>query len=134
MNTEQIKSLVRRVPEELYNQGTLAVVDEVFAPNYIEHTPLPPDFPHGVQAVKTFVTLVRTAFPDFRYTIADTLAEGDKVVFRLIGRGTHQADFMGIPATGKPMTWEEIHICRIVNDKLVEHWVNGDLMQQLMMG
>ena len=48
-----------------------------------------------------------------------------KVVFRLNGRGTHQADFMGIPATGKTMTWKEIHICRIVNDKLVEHCEGG---------
>lgn len=134
MSTETNKALIRRIPHELYNQGKLEVADAVFAPDYKEHHPLPPDFPRGLAGVKTFVTGIRVAFPDFRYTLEDIIAEGDKVVFRLTASGTQSGAFMGLPATGKTATWGEIHICRVANGKLVEHWLVADqlgMMQQL---
>jgi predicted ester cyclase len=134
MTTETNKTLIRRIPEELYNRWNLDVADEVFAPDYIEHTPLPPGFPTGLQAIKTYVTLLRAAFPDFHYTIEDTIGEGDRVVVRVTAEGTQSGEFMGIPATGRRATWTETHICRIADGKLVEHWVNSDqlgMMQQL---
>ena len=134
MSTEENKALVRRIPEEVYNQGKLDVADEVIDPEYIEHAQLPPDIPPGIPGLKQFVTALRTAFPDFRYTVEDEIAEGDKVVIRLTASGTQQGDFLNIPASGKQASWSEIHICRMADGKLVEHWVTIDqmgMMQQL---
>lgn len=74
------------------------------------------------------------AFPDFHATIEDMVAEGDKVVVRVTATGTHQGDFMGIPATGKPFKYQEIHIARIADGKMAEHWGVEDtlgMLQQL---
>jgi predicted ester cyclase len=134
MTPEQNKTIVRRIPEEVFNQGNLDVADELFAPDYIEHAEFPPGLPSSLPGFKQFVTLVRTAFPDFRYTIEDEIAEGDKVVARLTASGTQKGEFLGIPATGKQATWTEIHICRMADGQLVEHWVEVDnlgMLQQL---
>ncbi|HEY3230529.1 MAG TPA: ester cyclase [Roseiflexaceae bacterium] len=134
MSTEAYKTMIRRVPEELFNRWNLDVADEVFAPDYIEHTPLPPGFPTGLPGIKTWVTLLRAAFPDFRYTVEDSIAEDDKVVLRLTAQGTQKGEFLGMPATGMGATWTETHVCRIAKGKLAEHWVNADqlgMMQQL---
>ena len=83
---------------------------------------------------KQGLTKFRTAFPDFRYTIEDEITVGDRLVHRLTARGTQKAEFLGVPATGKQATWSEIHIGRIANGKVVEHWGSVDqmgMMQQL---
>jgi predicted ester cyclase len=134
MSAEEYKACVRRIPEEMFNQGNLAVADEVIAPDFIEHAPLPPGWPSGLAAVKQYVTTLRAAFPDFRYTVEDEIAEGDTVVLRATARGTHQGEFFGIPATGKQATWTEMHICRLAGGRIAEHWVEQDnlgLLQQL---
>jgi predicted ester cyclase len=134
MSAQRNVATLSRIPNELYNEGSLAVLDEVFAPGYIEHFPLPPGFPAGAEAVRLYVTLVRTAFPDFRYTVEDVVAEGDTVVFRLTASGTQRGEFMGLPATGRAATWQEIHVGRCEGGKLVEHWAVIDqlgLLQQL---
>ncbi|MBI3978014.1 MAG: ester cyclase [Chloroflexi bacterium] len=134
MSVEQNKAILRRIPEEVFNKGNLAIADEIFAADYVEHVPLPPGLPAGLEGLKQFVTIVRSAFPDFHYTIDDVIAEGDQVVFRLTARGTQQGEFMGIPPTGKQATWTEIHIGRAAGGKLVEHWANYDhlgMLQQL---
>ncbi len=134
MSTEANKAAMRRIPAEVYNQGKLDVADEVLATDYTEHVPLPPGWPSGIAGLKQYVTMLRSAFPDFQYTVEDELAEGDKVVFRLTAQGTQLGEFMGIPPTGKRATWTEMHICRVADGKLVEHWANLDqlgLLQQL---
>ncbi|MEZ4662696.1 MAG: ester cyclase [Caldilineaceae bacterium] len=135
MSTEQNKAIMRRIPEEAFGQGNLAVVDEVFAPDYIPHVQRRvPNGANGTAAVKQFIGMVRSAFPDVRYTVEDAIAEGDKVVMRVNISGTHQGDFMGVPATGKEVGWTEMHIARMADGKLVEHWFSSDqlaLLQQL---
>jgi steroid delta-isomerase-like uncharacterized protein len=134
MSIEQNKTNFRRVPEEIFNQGKLELIDEIFAADYVEHVPLPPGMPAGREAVKQFIAMLRAAFPDLHYTIEDELAEGDMVVDRVTVQGTHQGDFMGIPASGKQATWGEIHMGRFASGKLVEHWANQDqlgMLQQL---
>jgi predicted ester cyclase len=134
MSTEQNRTRMRRIPEEIFNQGRLALADELFAVDYIEHAPLPPSIPSGLEGFKAFVTALRAAFPDFHYTVEDEIGEGDKIVQRLTARGTHKGQFLGMPATGKQATWTEIHVARLSGGKLVEHWVNQDqlgMLQQL---
>lgn len=134
MSPDQMKALVRRVPEEMFGEGNLAVADEVFAADFVDHAPLPPGFPEGIAGVKAFVTGLRAAFPDFHYTLEDEIADGDKVVIRLTARGTQSGEFLGMPAMGKQATWTEIHIARVVDGKVAEHWVESDrlgMLQQL---
>jgi predicted ester cyclase len=136
MSAEANKALARRVAEELYNQGDLAVADQVFADNYVEHHPLPPGFPSGRDAVKQFAAGLRSAFPDFHYTVEDEIADADRVVLRLTARGTHLGDWplLGIPATGRQASWSEVHIVRVADGQIVEHWPSSDqlgLVQQL---
>ena len=134
MATEQDKINYRRIPEEIFNQGKLELIDELFAPDYVDHAPPPPGMPPGIEGLKQLIGALHAAFPDFHYTIEDQFAEGDKHVGRMTGHGTHKGEFMGIPPTGKTVSWGEIHIGRMVDGKLVEHWSNQDqlgMMQQL---
>ena len=132
MSTEENKATERRHFEELWNQGNLAVADELFAITFLDQSIQPPI--HGLEALKHLITLYRTAFPDLYATIEDQIAEGDKVVNRLTIRGTHQGDLMGISPTGKQISVTGIVISRFDHGKIVEGWSNIDtlgLFQQL---
>jgi steroid delta-isomerase-like uncharacterized protein len=135
MSTEQNKALVRRYWEEVWNNGNLAVVDELIATDFDGH-PLPgePDFGRGPAGQKQLVGMYRTAFPDLRMTIEDLTAEGDRVAVRWIARGTQTGEMMGIPATGKPTTVTGMFLNRLAAGKIAEGWGNFDalgMMQQL---
>ncbi len=101
MSVEENKAKQRRVWEEIFNKGDLSVVPELFAPNYVYHGPVGMEY-KGPEGFKQIVTMFRTAFPDMRVTTEDMVAEGDMVVSRWTGRGTHKGDYMGIAPTGLP--------------------------------
>lgn len=133
MSVEENKTIERRYMEEVWTKGNLAAVDELVSTNYVDHNPMP-DVSPDLQGLKQFVTVVRAAFPDWYATTEDMIAEGDKVVVRFTGRGTHKGEFMGIPATGKQLTMMAIAIHRIAGGKIVENWLQADMlgmMQQL---
>src|SRR5918911_4542773 len=106
MSNETNKALARRIPLEAYNQGNSAVFDEVVSENVADHFP-PPGFPAGREGYKMWIPALRTAFPDLQARLDLEIADGEKVVHRITLRGTHKGDFMGIPATGKPVMWTE---------------------------
>lgn len=126
-------AIVRRVFDELFNEGHVEVVDQIYAANHADHS-APPGFPPGVDAVKNSLKLFRAAFPDLRVTVEDIVSEDDKVAVRLTFRGTHGGEFMGIPPTGKTLTIAAIAIDRVSDGKITEHWVVRDdlgMLQQL---
>jgi predicted ester cyclase len=128
----QNKAIGRRLIDAV-NSGSMTVIDEVFSPSYVERNPFPGTTPDR-DGLKKSLTEFRVAFPDFRYTVEDEIATGDKLVHRLSAKGTQKGEFQGVPATGKTATWSEIHIARIGNGKVVEHWGIVDqlgMMQQL---
>ena len=132
--SEENKTIVRRLFEELWNKGNLSVADNLFTPNYDHHDPSTPDFGRGPESEKKRATLYRTAFPDVRLTIEDIIAEGETVMTRWSCRGTHKGDLRGIAPTGKQINISGVTIARLANGKFVEGWVNWDalgLMQQL---
>lgn len=134
MSTEQNKAVFRRMVDEVFNRGNIAVVDEIMTPDFMEREELPPGFPPGREGVKLLTQMLRSAFPDFKATIEDTLAEGDRVMIRMTWSGTQQGEFMGIPPTGKRMSIQVIDIVRLSNGKVAEHWGVMDsmgMMQQL---
>ena len=127
------KAVIARDFEEVWNQGNLAVADEVVAPDVINHLPPNPDMV-GVEAYKGMVTMYRAAFPDIQWIIEDIMAEGDMVGVRLTATGTHQGEFMDVPPTGVQMVGTMIALARVVDGKEVESWNYGDflgVMQQL---
>jgi steroid delta-isomerase-like uncharacterized protein len=121
------KALVRRYVEEVLNKKNLALVDELFAPTFVDHDSSMPQA-KGPEGVKRLAAMVHAAFPDLNFSIEDLIAEGDKVVYRYTIRGIHQNDFMGIPATGKAVKVTGIHIYRISDGKLQEEWENWDML------
>jgi predicted ester cyclase len=96
---------VRRFNEEFISQGNLAAFHDLLATDVIDHTALP-GFPPGAEGVKQlFFGVYRAAFPDLDAEIYDQIAEGDKVVTRKAFHGTHLGPLMGIPPTGKQVTF-----------------------------
>lgn len=132
--SEQNKAIVRRLIDEVWNQGNLKVADELFAPTYTHHDPSTPDFGRGPESEKKRVNLYRNAFPDFRLRIDDLIAEGDTVVARWSCQGVHKGDLSGIPPTGKQFNISGLSLARFAGGKMTEGWINWDalgLMQQL---
>ena len=130
---EQNKAVIRRFDHEVWNEGNTAVLDQVFAADFVDRT-APPGSPPGREGVKQLVAMFGSAFSDASSTIDDLIAEGDKVVWRWTFRGTHTGPFMGVPATGKAITLSGITIDRVVGNQIVERWNQADfagMMQQL---
>ncbi len=137
MSAEDNKKTARRIVIEIFNAGNAALINEIFAENYVEHA-LPPGVPQDREGFRMMIPVLRQAFPDLTYTIDDTIAEGDKVAQRLTGRGTMKGEFMGMPPTGKTAEWREFHFHRFdAAGKVVEHWDLTDeisMMTQLGLG
>ena len=131
--SEQNKAIARRIFEEVWNQGNLDAIDELLAANFVNHGS-PPEIPSNREGFKQFVAMYRAAFPDTHLHVEDQIAEGDRVVTRWSGHGTHQGELMGIPPTNKQVTVTGIGIDRIAGGQIVESWGEFDqmgMMQQL---
>src|SRR5919202_5497109 len=132
--SEENKTLARRVLEEVFNEGNLDVVDEIFAQDYVHHDPTMPEEGHGREHMKEFASMYRSAFPDVRVQIEDQIAEEDRVATRWVASGTHEGELMGIAPTGNRVTVAGLTIDRIANGQVAETWDNYDalgMMQQL---
>lgn len=124
-------AMFRRVPIEVFNEGNIDLVDELFAEDYVEHVPLLPGMPPGRDSVKAFVQMARSAFPDFRYEIVRQHQDGDTHIGYIRASGTMTGEFAGMPPSGKSATWDEIHIGRCAGGKIAEHWAVIDQLSML---
>ena len=128
---EKNKALIRHFIEELDKQN-FTIYDEVFTPDVVIHS-------GGItitsmEEAKRMAPAFYKAFPDFHHVLEDLIAEGDKVVVRATNYGTHEGEFMGIPPTGKKVSYDVMGIYCIKDGKIIECWVVYDmlgLMQQL---
>ena len=127
MGTEENKAIIRRFVEEIPNMGNLAAADELMAGGFTLHFPNMPPI-EGAEAFNEIPTAIRTAFPDLVETIEELVAEGDRVVERFTLRGTHLGDFMGIPPTGKPVSWTAMAFYRLEDGRIAECWVEANLL------
>jgi steroid delta-isomerase-like uncharacterized protein len=126
------KNLVVRA-EEAWNEDRIDEALGYFADEYRDNTPFPGE-PPTKEGLKNVFMAFRTGFPDAHVTIDFMLAEGDLVAYHSTARGTHDGDFMGIPPTGRRVTVEALHVHRLADGKIVEHWGHPDtlgLMRQL---
>ena len=116
---------VPRFFEQVWNRGNVVAAGDFLAAEFTSHnafdvTILGPD-QYG-RAVLDY----RAAFPDLTVTVEDVFASGDRVAVRGTDRGTHQGEFMGRAATGRPVTATWIEIFRLRSGKAVEGWVETD--------
>jgi predicted ester cyclase len=131
--TEQNKSVIRRFVEEVQNNKDWDVYDELNDPEFVNHS-APPGIPPDRDGGKVYLSGFLNAFPDCHFTIDDMIAEGDQVVTKKTFAGTHEAEFAGIPPTGRRVTLQFVDIMRVRDGRIVEHWLSMDqlsFMQQL---
>ena len=133
MSAEENKAVVRRWIAEVINKQNVALIDELFAPDYVNHM-APPGFPTGAPGEKQFTQMFFGAFPDSHMELLDVVAEGDRIVGRYVYSATHKGEFMGIPPTGKHFSVSGINIIRLAGGKIAENWPSLDMlgiMQQI---
>lgn len=134
MSLEENKAIVRRLYEEVGNSKQLDVIDEIVDPDTIDHDPFPGMPNTGTEAYKAVFGASQVAFPDFRMTIDGLIAEGDRVAVQGKVSGTHEGEFMGMPATGKAFSVDNIEVFEIKAGKITQRWGIADtasLMAQL---
>jgi predicted ester cyclase len=129
MSTESNKAIARRWHTDLWGGGdldrALALAEQIVAADYVDHA-MPPGLAPGIAGLKQQLRIFYTGLPDIYSTADELIGEGDKVVVRWHGGGTHNGEFFGIPPTGAAATTTGIHIFRIADSKIVEHWGNSD--------
>ena len=132
-----IQAVMRRIYGEVFTEGNIELIDEVMHKDFVEHEELPPGIPPGREAPKAMIAMMHSAFPDFRADVEEILQDGNKVIARARFSGTHQGDFMGMPATGNRFDISVIDIIEFDGDKAIGHWGLMDtaaMMQQLGVG
>ena len=127
MSIDSNKALVKRYFEQVWGERRPDRLAEFWADDFVYHGG-PTDL-EGLKGLWRFLN----AFPDVQFTLEDFIGEGEKVVARWVCTGTHQGEFMGIPATGVQNSYTGITIFRLANSKFVEVWLQADnlsMMQQ----
>ena len=136
MSTDQVtinKATLSRFQEALSSGDWELIsktIDEVVQPDALIRTPLPIEAT-GAELLKEVFARLHRAFPDLRVAVEDLIAEGDKVVARDVVTGTHRGEYMGLPPTGKSITYNEIFICRFAGGRIAETWGVVDVLSQL---
>lgn len=133
--SESLKVIARRWFEEVWNSGRLEAVDEMFAADGVGHgLGLSEADVHGPAEFKPFLLNMRGSIPDIHVDLQDLIAEGDRVAIRVTLTGTHSGEGLGVPPTGRSVSFQGIIILRIVDGLIVEGWNSYDqlgLLQQI---
>lgn len=129
--TQDSKEVVRRSIEEAWNEEDIELVDELVAPDGVQHDPTLPDLPRGPDAMKQSIRLYHAAFPDATIEIEQMVAEDDTVAVRWIGRGTHEGELMGVEPTGNEVEVRGIQFSRVEDGKIAESWIVYDSLGML---
>ena len=131
--SEQTETVVRRFLEECLTGKNMALMDELFSPEYVNNAATP-DISPDLDGYKKRVGYMIEAFPDLSIEVHDLFSDGDRVAVLLTASGTHSANFLGVAPTGERASWTAIAIYRVVDGRIVERWENRDdlgMMRQL---
>ena len=126
MPADENKAIVRRFIDEIFVKGRAETVDELLSDDFVAHTW--PSTGHPKDDLKKATERVHGALTNPRFTIDDMIAEGDRVAVRLTTSATQTGEFMGMPPSGKTYEISEIHIFRVRDGKVIEHWHQFDQM------
>jgi predicted ester cyclase len=124
---EANKAVVMRA-WEAFNHGDLGVLDEVFDNSYVELTPYGKIDQGGPERAKQAYHWMRSVFGEIQFDVEQLMAERDFVFSRAMATGTHTGEFMGVPATGKPIRFAAVVVSQIANGKHVKDWSFIDTM------
>jgi steroid delta-isomerase-like uncharacterized protein len=127
---EALKAVVRRNTEQVQGQGDFALFDELFADDFVDHTPQPGTTPDKT-GVRVLYNRLRDAFPDFRPEIHWQTVDGDIVTTYKTYHGTQLGDFLGIAPTGKAIQFETVDAMRVRDGKITDHWGVANLYSAL---
>ena len=133
LTEEEAKTLMDRYME-IHNEGTLAIADEIFHPDFVLRTPFLPEPIVGIQALKDVITNLRMTFADFEGTIEEVVVKGDEIWSRYTMTGTNTGPLGDLPPTGKKMHVTGMAITRVADGKIIEdqtYWNVLGLYQQL---
>jgi len=128
--SEAAKAVIRRNTEEVQGGGNWALFDELFADDFVDHTPQPQTTADKA-GVLTLYRRLREAFPDFHAIVHWQRAEGNVVTTYKTYHGTHQGNFLGIAPTGRAIQFETVDAMRVRNGRITEHWGVANLYSVL---
>lgn len=129
---EQNKKLARRISEGVFAEGDLDLLDELYAEDAVEYSTF--EEQQGRTAIRESFEAFLAAFPDISQTVEDIVAEDDTVAMRIVSRGTHEGEFVGVEGIGKEIEVQQTAFVRIEDGKITERWLLPDnlgLLQQL---
>ncbi|HUT48409.1 MAG TPA: ester cyclase [Alphaproteobacteria bacterium] len=120
-----LNTAVQRFANQVINARDVGAVDRVFTKDYRQHTPQARNL--SAKAFKGFAAAMFKAFPDVRASYTPLVARGDKIAVIGAVSGTHKGAFFGMKPTGRKIKWTEMHVFRIRNGRIAEHWVQADM-------
>ncbi len=126
------KETVSLIIDEVFNKGNLSVLEEIVHPDYRYESPT--ETMEGIADLRAFAQAFRSAFPDLHIAIDDQVAEEEKVSTRITMTGTHEGDFLGLPATGKKVNLQGVVLSQLEDGLIKKEWELLDqlaLLQQL---
>lgn len=132
-NTTSHQLLCHFMVEKVFNEGELGLLDLLMAPDAVNHEleVFGPSAARGPEAVRQFIRVFRSAFPDLRVTVIDQIGDGDRVATRWRMEGTQKNRLMGIEASNRSISVEGIRIDRISNGQIAETWNRWDTFEML---
>ena len=129
MTPEERRQALRRLSDELWNNGNTALCDDMYAEHCSLHDPTFPA--EGVEGLKNQVRDLRRAQPDLHMNVDDVLVDGDRSCVRWTCGGTARNEFRGLPATGKTYVMTGMSVQKWDGDRIAEEWVNYDMLGTL---
>jgi predicted ester cyclase len=133
MTNDELKTKVRMLFENGFNQGDYSLVEELIHSNYVDHSTMPAPAP-GIEGFKKRIVSLRKTFPDVNFRVDDIFVDGNKVALRWTVRGTDTGGFRDGPPSGKEVLVTGINIEYIFDGKIIDHWSSPDnlgMLQQL---
>ena len=124
------QSVLQGIFDKAFNQGNLAAIDELVAPEGISHQ-LSWGMPANRLGLKQWIAMLRTAFPDLQCSIEHEIIQGDKIAAHWTMRGTHKGLFLGNAPTNKPILVQGLIYAHIENNQIIENWTMIDQMSVL---
>ncbi|MFD5283678.1 ester cyclase [Streptomyces rubrogriseus] len=125
------KIKIRRILDEGFSQGNVDVLDELMTEDFVNHNAAPGMAP-GRDGVKAVIKAERQGFPDLKVEVIRDFEDGEYVIQHVRLTGTHQGTVFGAEPTGRTISWNEIHIARVRDGRVSDHWACNDLHVLLM--
>jgi steroid delta-isomerase-like uncharacterized protein len=129
--SDRNKARVGEFLDRVLTGGDIDATGDYFERDMVEEMPFPGQGP-GLDGLKQTLVGIRSAFPDSKWTVEEQIAEGDKVVSRFVWTGTHQGEFLGIPATHRPISVWGIVIDRFAGEKIISTRILMDTFGMMM--